>query len=230
MRLCQLPNISVGLITKWYHLNIDLSQTSSLNSVTTLVQHLRESLNVYLNISMQTTELLANQSASVKGISTHMSILSDMINDNFRGLESGFERIGHMLDHAEERVSLWSQDYRTWMVAAVGFIVGAASRLLSPWILTGTILLIGTEIGIVGVTILLHFQTPPVYGIPMVVFGCLSVAACVSIYYIRGKRRLYDPYNLDVLEDVPPQNRLDNETNHNMGYVRADGRYSMLYL
>jgi hypothetical protein len=230
VRFSQLPNISVGLITKWYHLNIDLSQTSSLNSVTTFVQHLSESLNVYLNISAQTTELLANQSASVKGISTHMSTLSDMINDNFRGLESGFERIGHMLDHAEERLSLWSQDYRTWMVAAVGFVVGAASRLLSPWILTGTTLLIGAEIGIVGVTILLHFQTPLVYGIPLVVFACLRVAACVSIYYFRGKRSLHHTYNLDFLEDVPRQNRLDNQTSHNRGYVRADGRYSMLYL
>src|SRR5271170_7896965 len=86
----QSPNISVGLITKWYHLNIYLSQTSSLDITATLVHHMRESLNLYLNISAQTAELLANQSATVQGHSTHMSTLSDMINDNFRGLESGF--------------------------------------------------------------------------------------------------------------------------------------------
>jgi hypothetical protein len=193
---------------------------------------MRESLNVYLNISAQTTQLLANQSASVKGLSTHLSTLSDMINDNFRGLESGFERIGYMLDHTEERLSSWTKDYRTWMVAAVGFIVGAASRLLSPWILTGTTLLIGAEIGIVGVVIVVYFQTPPVYGFPLVVLACLGVASCISIYYFRRDQRLAPPYNLGFLEDLPSQNRIHmrNEKNDNRGYVRSDGRYSMLHL
>jgi len=193
---------------------------------------MRESLHVYLNISAQTAELLANQSTSINGLSIHLSTLGDMINDSFQGLESGFERIGYMLDHNEERLSSLTKDYRTWMVAAAGFIVGSASRLLTPWSLAGITLLIDAEIGIVGVFIVLYFQTPLVYGFPLVGLACLGVASCVSIHDFRRGRRLSPPYNLDFLEDIPRPNHMHmrNEKNDDTVYVRADGRYSMLYL
>lgn len=110
-----------------------------------LDHHLRASLTIYLNISAQTSQLLTNQSASVKSLSTHVSNLNDMINHNFRGLESGFERVSDMLERTEERMSLYTKDYRTWMIATVGFVVGAASRLLNLWILIGTPLLLNVE-------------------------------------------------------------------------------------
>lgn len=65
-----------------------------------------------------------------------MSILNDLIDHNFRSLESRFQRMGDMLDHTEERLFLYTKDYRAWIVGAVGFLVGAATRFLNPWILT----------------------------------------------------------------------------------------------
>ena len=87
------------------------------------------------------------------------------------------------------------------------------------------------RIGFIGTFILLYDQILSSYGSPLAMF-VLSVAVYVSLYYFRKKRKSYHLSYPDSTEELHQPSRLDlaHEKNDNRGYVRADGRYSMLYL
>ena len=60
-----------------------------------------------------------------------------MVNDNILTIETGFEKLGEVLDHTEERLSSWSKDDRVWIIAGIiGFAIGISTGLMR-WIMFG---------------------------------------------------------------------------------------------
>ena len=89
------------------------------------------------------------------------------------------------------------------------------------------------RVGFVATITVLQIQAPfPVYGLQLAMFSCVAIAIVLSINYFRNEPPTYRPYNLDFLEGIQRKDPLDmtREKTPNRGYVRADGRYSMLYL
>lgn len=176
-------------------------------------------------VSKTTTELLANQSTSVKDLSAKMSLLNDVVYIGLGSLETGFDRLGNVLDHTEQRISSWNRDSRIVMVAGVvGFAMGTSVGM-TRWIVMGTSTSDLLIMGLFGSIILSQVRLPTTINLTTLV--CVSIASGISHSIFQYYRRRPQPHLRHQYDFIAGRSQHDLQRGDQNGYTR-EARYASL--
>jgi hypothetical protein len=108
----------------------------SLNTSAFLLHHLEESFVTYLTIAQTSSVLLANQSMSIKSLTSQIISLNDMVEQKILHLRLGFDRLEELLLSTEEQISSWGGN-KSWILAGLAGIMIGTTVGMWRWLFIG---------------------------------------------------------------------------------------------